>query len=78
MLKKAISELDGAIKKYARDFKRSENVEKNENTKKAMEKAVINIRILMNVLKFEVGDMEEFLSKEEFKNLNFAYHYKEH
>jgi len=30
----------------------------------------------MNVLKMEFKDLEEMLSREEFKNLNFAFHYK--
>ena len=76
VLKRAISELDGAIKKYARNYNRAENLERNEVTIKGMEKACNNIKILMNVLRFEVGEMEGFLSKDEFKNLSFAYHYK--
>ncbi|RLA61515.1 MAG: hypothetical protein DRQ88_10980 [Epsilonproteobacteria bacterium] len=43
VLRRAIGELDLSLKRYARNFKRAENVEKNENTKKAMEKAVNNI-----------------------------------
>ncbi len=76
VLKKAISELDGAVKRYARNYNRAENLDRNEIVIKQMEKACNNIKILMNVLKFEVGEMEGFLSKDEFKNLSFAYHYK--
>ncbi len=76
VLKKAVGELDAAIKKYAKNFNRAENVQKNEIVIKQMEKACNNIKILMNVLRFEVGEMEGMLSKEEFKNLSFAYHYK--
>jgi len=78
VLKKAIGELDSMIKRYARNYNRAENLDKNEIAIKQMEKACNNIRILMNVLKMQVGEMEGMLSKEEFKNLNFAYHYKEH
>ncbi len=72
VLKKAIGELDLAIKSYARGFKRAENVEKNEATKKAMEKAANNIRILMGVFKFDLKDLKSLLSKEEYRNIEFA------
>ena len=76
VLKKAIGELDSAIKRYAKNYNRAENLERNEIAIKQMEKACNNIKILMNVLKFEVGEMKGFLSTEEFKNLSFAYHFK--
>lgn len=75
VLRKAIGELDGALRRYARNFERSENLEKNEETLKELGRACGNIKILVNVLKFEMKDLEKLLSKEEIRNLEFAYNW---
>jgi hypothetical protein len=73
VLRKALGELDGALKRYARNFDRNENYQKNEETLKELGKACNNIKILMNVLKFEIGELRGMLSKEEYRNIEFAY-----
>jgi hypothetical protein len=75
VLKKAIGELDISLKKYAKNFDRSENLEKNEETLKELSRACGNIKILMNVLKLEIGELKGLLSKEELRNLEFSYNY---
>jgi len=76
VLRKAVGELDGALKKYAKNYNRAENLEGNEIVIKQMEKACNNIRILLNVLKFELSELKGLLTKEEYKNVEFSIHYK--
>jgi hypothetical protein len=68
--------LDRALKRYAKSYDRSENFEKNEGAIKEMERACGNIKILMNLLKFEIGELNNLLSKEEVRNLKFSYNFK--
>ena len=51
-------------------------VERNEIAIKQMEKACNNIRILLNVLKFELSELKGLLTKEEYKNVEFSIHYQ--
>ena len=76
VLRKAVGELDGALKKYAKNYNRAENLEGNEIVIKQMEKACNNIRILLNVLKFELSELKGLLTKEEYKNVEFSIHYQ--
>jgi hypothetical protein len=75
VLKKTLIEMDGAIKRYAQNYDRAENLERNEATISELNGACKNIKILVSVLKFEIGDLKGLLSKEEFRNLEFAYSY---
>ncbi len=76
VLKKAIAELDGALKRYAKNYDRAENLERNEETLKELSRACGNIKILMNLLKFEIKELEKLLSREEIRNLEFSYSFQ--
>jgi hypothetical protein len=75
VIRKAISELDISLKKYAKDYTRAENQNKNEATISELNSACKNIKILINVLKFELGDLKVLLSQEEYRNIEFAYNW---
>lgn len=72
VLKNLLENLKKNLVVYAGSYKRSEKVQKNQQIINEMNQTCNQIRIVFNLLKFEIDELEAMLGEDEYRNLEFA------
>lgn len=60
------------IDKYARNYKRADRFTENEQTLEDLDRSIQNLRIVLNLLKFDTAELKAHLTPQEFSHYEFA------
>ena len=71
-IKEALRVVGTHIDSYARNYKRAEKFDENEQTLEELDRATNSLRIVLNLLKFDDADLKACLTPQEYSHYQFA------